>query len=614
LAAALLGGVLIFLAFPPANLWPLAWVAPVPWLLLVRRERLAGRRPYVALYLAGFLHWMALLWWLTLPHWATSLGWVALSFYLGFYLPVFVGLARVAVHRLRCPLTVAAPVVWTGLELARAHLLSGFTMASLGHTQQSWLAAIQIADLGGAYAVSFLVMAVAACAAEVWGVMRMRAGNGGGALKSRTGNPPLAPPWKGGEYGAGARVALNLLWAIVLLVSALGYGYWLLAGAPRAAENPVVARVALIQGCYDTTFDYNPNRSQEIYDEYMNLTRRALAQAPDVDLIVWPETMYGYPLVTLDEDWAANQTDVESGGPPIEELREYERLSRQDIARTAEQFVATPPGPPGPYWLLGIDVRHFAGPEPERFNSALWIDPLGAIQGRYDKMHLVMFGEYVPLGATFPWIYGLTPLGGGLSVGTEPACFELVPRAVARGQWPEAGEEAGEEKEDAGDQRPEAGGQNTVRKNICLSPSICYESTVPHLIRRQMRTLEADGRTPDVLVNLTNDGWFWGSSELDMHLTAGVFRAVETRRPMLIAANTGFSASIDGDGHILARGPRHAEGFLVADVRLDGRTSPYLAYGDLPAGLCLAACALLGIVGLTRRRAGQAEAAEGVKA
>ena len=70
------------------------------------------------------------------------------------------------------------------------------------------------------------------------------------------------------------------------------------------------------------------------------------------------------------------------------------------------------------------------------------------------------------------------------------------------------------------------------------------------MIRGQVNALAAEGREPDVLVNLTNDGWFWGSSELDLHLSCGVFRAVECRKPLLIAANTGFSAWIDSDGRI----------------------------------------------------------------
>src|SRR5690606_34055938 len=86
------------------------------------------------------------------------------------YLPAFVGLSRVAVHQWKLSVVWSAPMVWTGLELLRGHLLSGFSMGLLGHTQVDWPAMTQIADLGGAYAVSFVVMVVAACLARLWPV------------------------------------------------------------------------------------------------------------------------------------------------------------------------------------------------------------------------------------------------------------------------------------------------------------------------------------------------------------------------------------------------------------------------------------------------------------
>jgi len=115
---------------------------------------------------------------------------------------------------------------------------------------------------------------------------------------------------------------------------------------------------------------------------------------------------------------------------------------------------------------------------------------------------------------------------------------------------------------------------------IRVAPNICYETVVPHLIRRQSNTLRANGSEPDLLVNLTNDGWFWGSSELDMHLGLRVFRAVECRKPLLIAANTGFSAWIDANGQIVWQGPRRATATTLAEPQVDHRTSWYLDHGD----------------------------------
>ena len=134
-----------------------------------------------------------------------------------------------------------------------------------------------------------------------------------------------------------------------------------------------------------------------------------------------------------------------------------------------------------------------------------------------------------------------------------------------------------------------------------IAPSICFENTVPHLIRRQVAQLKSEGREPDVLATLSNDGWFWGSAELDMHLICGRFRAIELRKPAIIAANTGLSAHVDGCGRLVQCGPRRQTAVLIAQVKPDGRASPYLQMGDLPANACLLACAGLALVGLLAR-------------
>ncbi len=176
-----------------------------------------------------------------------------------------------------------------------------------------------------------------------------------------------------------------------------------------------------------------------------------------------------------------------------------------------------------------------------------------------------MFGEYAPGGKLFPWIYDLMPISAGLTPGDRPEVF-------------------------------------TVGK-LKLSPSICYENTVPHLIRRQVAQLRAEGHEPDVLITLSNDGWFRGSAELDMHLACGQFRAIELRKPALVAANTGLSAHINGNGRLLQKGPRRRTQVIMADVQPDGRSSLYRQIGDWPANLCLLLTAVVLCAGLIRRKA-----------
>jgi apolipoprotein N-acyltransferase len=505
---------LYWASLPPLELWPLAWLAPIPWLVLVRRPALPGRRPYGQLWLCGAAFWLAAVYWLVLPHWSAAFGWLALAAYLGLYLPAFVGLARGAVHGLGLPLAVAAPCIWVGLELARAHLLSGFLMAALGHTQYRWIGLIQVSDLAGGYAVSFLVMWVAA-----WAARMLPADDRPAALW------PLAP-------------------LVLLPAAALGYGAARNAGhLPRPGPT-----VALVQGSIDSQIKHDPAQARHIFDHYAHWTDRALA-AGQPDLIVWPETMFPWTWFTL-----------APGGQAPPNLTSSPELLIQTSRRGVQEALSP--------WrlplLVGISTAHMTPQGVRRFNSALLVDAQGQPQDRYDKMHLVAFGEYVPLARFVPALYRLTPLPLGLDAGQEPIAL------------------------------PAAG--------VLLAPNICYESTVPHLLRRQVRTLAARGQPPDVLVNLTNDGWFHGSSELDMHLVCGVFRAVELRRPLLIAANTGFSAWIESDGRIAGRGPRREPGYVLARPGLDGRTSLYERWGDVGAGVCLWGGLVAGLAGQWRLR------------
>ena len=460
---------------------------------------------------------------LRFPHPATSIGWVALSAYLGCYIPVFVGLVRVAVHRWRVSLVIAAPVVWTGLELARGHLLSGFTMASLGHTQAGWLPLVQVADLAGAYGVGFVVMCGAAAIARmiVWDGQR--------------------------------RAWWPALPAAAVVGATLAYGYWRLHDfTTRPGPS-----VAIIQGLIETKVKADPNQRDAIEAEYMGLSRQAVAERPELDLLIWPETMCRYSLFTF---------GVVAAPPPgadwtVDRLREFARWNEEQVGEIAREL-RTP-------LLLGIDVHHIGAGVERHFNSAIQVTADGSIVARYDKMHPVMFGEYIPLASWLPLLYRITPLAAGLTAGSQAATFDYA--------------------------------------SVRLQPDICFENVLPHLIRRQVLDMRRAGREPEVLVNLTNGGWYNGSNELDLHLLCGRFRAIECRKPMLIAANTGFSAWIDSSGQVRAQGPRNDRGVIVADVELDDRTSPYLNYGDVPAGACLFICVGLAMSGAWdrwRRRKG----------
>ena len=239
--------------------------------------------------------------------------------------------------------------------------------------------------------------------------------------------------------------------------------------------------------------------------------------------------------------------------------------------QTKQVWSAVTAGSSPPFEML---VGTTAYGNDELYNAAILLDRSGHVASRYFKNHRVMFGEYVPLSDWFPFLQRWSPIGRGLTAGREPTSFQI----------------------------------NDVR----FSPNICFESTVPHLIRRQVNQLASEGKEPDVMINITNDGWFFGTSCLDLHLACNVFRSVEMRKTNLVCANTGLSAEIDPYGKILQQGPRQATTTLRAAVKPGDRRSVYRLIGDLPVmgfGLGAMAIGLLAIF-LNRNPPGPSEKSE----
>jgi apolipoprotein N-acyltransferase len=537
-------GALMWASFAPLDWFLLAWFVPTAWARLIQPKKMQGCRPYWTIWAVSAVTWAILLEGVGRAYWANYFALVLIGAYLALYQVLFVVLSRVAVHRWKVSIVIAAPTVWTGLELARGYVITGFSMALLGHTQVRVTPLIQIADLFGAYGVSFLIVFVGACIAR-------------------------SLPQNERRWTTWPTVA-----AVGTLVCVLVYGR-----VQMQPESPSAGaaqfKVALIQGTEDTILDSDLDaarqRSVDTFMQYWRLMLDAVAEHDDIDLVVWPEGVFSGNVPQLVIKGAVTPPPG-SGLTPDEVAERIEQRTKmfeekilaaakainQRLADGAKSEHAT-------YLLTGCDAVELSGVDQSTYNAGLLIDPSGAIAGRYDKMHRVMIGEYTPLGDYLPWLYNLNPIGRGLTAGSRPVSLDV--------------------------------------QGINVSPSICFEDTVPHLIRRQVRELTEQGDRPDVLINLTNDGWFWGSAILDLQLSCAIFRAVELRRPMLVAANTGLTASIDSNGIVRETLPRRKEGVVVDEVVIRRRSSLYEYVGDLFAGLCLMFCvALAGSGCLTQRR------------
>jgi len=537
----LVSSLLCWLAFPPVGWGFLVWIAPIGWLLPIGWKTLPGRRPYRAIWLAGFVFWLLAVHWIRLPHPANYAALAVLASYLGCYLPAFVALSRVGVHRLRLPIWWVAPVVWTGLDLVRAHLINGFSMGSLAHTQVEFLFVIQIADLVGEYGVTFLIVLVAACMTQAYQSLRSTS-----------------------VCTTGAQLAI----AVVAVVVTLIYGSMTFIETHSLVGqllDPSGPRIALIQGNTPADWKSDPERQLSIMQEYARLSEEVVEQSQQrdkrgVDLIIWPETAYRYPLFTLSGDFKTppGQFPAAQLNAAKNDLSEFVRRTEAAILTGIDRVHLFP---------TALEQSHSEHTHFENYNSAICINKQGKLVGTYDKMHRVIMGEYVPFAEWVPWLAHLTPITGLVSAGQEPQAFEL--------------------------------------DDFVYSPNICYETTVSHLIRRHVRELAVAGTTPDVLVNLTNDAWFWGSSELDMHLACGIFRAVEMRLPLVIAANGGLSAYVDPFGIVRQVTPRQEAATLLVDLpkRPSMGLTFYARWGDWFAGVCVVCCVVLGVVGWRGRRA-----------
>jgi apolipoprotein N-acyltransferase len=535
LAAGVASGLVLWTTFPPLEWGLLAWIALTPlfWLATVRG---APIRTYLAAWAGGLVFWILAVPWLRLIGPGAWIGWVVLGLVFSLWWPLFLAMARWARSRLGVPLILAAPISWVTVEYLRAYFLTGFPWYYLAHSQYRYLHVIQIADVTGSLGVSLLIAMVNAWLVELV-------------------TTPLLHPVAGRSRltrGQSAR-----LWAItILLGTTLCYGAYRLSTA-RFRSGP---RVALLQSNLLQGRKFRDR--DKVLAGFQSLIRRAVSAGPRPDLIVWPETSYPFSFVMVapDLDPAIFRRQVETITTTIRpaEWMETKKAVVENLrALTVEAGVPM---------LVGSGVWDHEPDGLHQYNTALLFQPSEPGYRFYHKMHLVPFGEFIPLIDILPWLAYLTPYRDKiprLSFGREPRIFELGPYRFAA--------------------------------------AICFEDTIPQVIGEFFRGVD-QAHQPDLLINLSNDGWYPDSSELDMHLAIGVFRTIEHRVPLARAVNTGLSALVDGNGEIRDRLPKSVEDVLIVTVPLDDRTTWYSRWGDWLGLSCLAVTIGWVPIGLVRDR------------
>lgn len=489
------GALALALAFPQTDWAGAAWVALAPLiaLALVRPPRAA-----LALgWFGGFVFFLLLLRWLNFTFRVYSaipwpLAWLPtalLAAYCGLYIGLFAGaLSWLVARRSALVAVAAAPFLWVAAEWLRGTLLGGFPWGTLGYSQFRQLAAIQIAELGGIHAVSFVVIAVNVALGSVV-VLSRRA----------------------------AAAALSI--AALLVGATLVFGVARLREAERAPGEDT--SVAIVQPSIAQPLKWDPSFASSTLQIYFGLTREAGRGRPG--LVVWPETASPTMLRHDPELVAALQALSREVGAPL---------------------------------LVGSVDAEGTSPPTYR-NTAFLLDERGIVT-RYDKIHLVPFGEYVPLSWVLGFVRGWAEFIADLEPGSRAVVFSGPPAP--------------------------------------FGAVICYEGIFPALVRRFV----LGGAR--FMVNMTNDGWFGQTDGPLQHLGMYPFRAVEHRIAVVRAANTGVSALILPSGAIVRSLPLFTRGTLDGRIPLRTRQTLYTRFGDWLAYAALAVSALVLASGRPWRR------------
>ena len=499
----LITGLLLFLAEPPLGLWPAAFIALIP-LVHAARQTKRYRSAVLGGLLAGLTLFLPGLFWLTT---VTYIGWIALAVYCALYIAAFAALARFTSN----VLTLAAG--WTFLEFIRGVVaFTGFPWLLLSHSQYRFGVFTQILDVAGGYALSGII-AVINILLWKWLTTANRK---------------------------------NLIVAAGIFASVSLYGVVRM----QTIELKRAPHVAMVQAsvpqemkqALDGTYD-----PEEVLKRYLKATV-ALPQDKKIDMIVWPETVVLSPY-TMNVDPAILRETTGSKARFVQEsLAQLARLNGAYFLAGSTSFL------PAEYGYVSdpeLAARIPEGNWRRAYNSAYLLDPTGRYLDRYDKIHLVPFGEYIPLRTTFPFLVSLVPFDASLTAGEKQTIFQIHDEGV------------------------------TLKFGVL----ICYEDSDSELARR----LRRDGA--DFMVNVSNDAWF-GSSELDQHFVTARYRAIENRYGVIRSGNNGISGLIDPLGRAEILLDKNAIGSATGDLWVTDSESIYTQVGDVP-GVALSGLVLI---------------------
>jgi apolipoprotein N-acyltransferase len=504
-----LSGCLWFLAVTPFDFSFLAWFAAVPMLMAIDKAGSFRR----ALFLGGWAGFVETAggfhWLIDVMRRFADFPWIgaAAVFLLFCAARALIFLLFTAVV---CAVRKRIPVPMT--VLAPIAMVSGELLVPQIFPCGQWISqawnplVIQISELTGAFGVTALLMLV------------------NGALFDLTQNARAA------RYPAIAAAAL-LCAALIFGAVRIHQVDEIVAHAPRLKVGIVQPNFA-----YAVEGEFSRDEALRQLTALQEQSRRLEKQG--AQLIVWSE-----------------------GSFPVAVPREFNAdFPAESLAMIRRGFTVPT--------MIGAEMYDAA--REDAFNSALLLDRTGKVAGRYDKVRLLAFGEYIPGIETFPWLRKFLPTGAGkFTAGTGPGVIPM---------------------------------QDPSGRNWLLGPVICYEDILQGFLRGvgQLR--------PNLLVNLTSDSWFGADTEPWEHMALAVFASVELRVSMVRSVNSGISSLIDPNGRVVQqtyaddpyREPHPADGILVEAPYMAGGHTVFVAVGNLFAYLCLGASIIFLALALRR--------------
>ncbi len=519
----------------------LAWVCLVPFMLVCRPETSVWRLVWTS-YIVSSLYWLGNLYWIGL---VTVPAYVVFSMAQGLYWPILAVSVRFVRQKHPGGLMYAAPLLFVGAEAWQGIIYTGFGWRLLAHSQWTNLPFIQIADVFGQLGISVVIALVNGFVAEL--ILAIY----NGLLRNRA-------------------IFVKAAFAAAVVAATLVYGFHRLGETrEHVTKGPLLGSV---QPNIPSDIKELSESGDAILDDLLTMSNGALDAG--AVLVAWPETIV---LSSLN--------------------RGYVDLCRENTRPKVYDMVLADHARDRGYILLGahsatVDSRTLT--ITDRYNSAFLYTPDGIQNGRYDKIHLVPFGEYLPFRETVPFVYNLIlklspyDYDYNLTKGTDYTTFEMIDQT------------------------------HTYRFGVL----ICYEDTDPTVTRKMV---VSDGiKKADWLVNISNDGWYvrWKdgkvlpSVELPQRTVIAAFRAVENRVSIIRSVNTGISCVIDStgrirDGYVNGTLPQAAmdrqgvEGWFADYIDIDNRTTLFSRHGRWLDFVCGSAVAVVAIWAISAAVAGR---------